>query len=488
MLTLLLLLSPLFLRAEDIDCRGGRCQCIKPGPCQIFCDGSTDQCKSSSLHCMPGFPCTVYCAGKTVCTDARIQSNGATDVNLLCDGKDACKSSSFRCGSGLCTIDCVSRTDCEDIKISGIDGANGFECTGQCNGGSIPKPKTPKPTDRPTQMPTQPTMTPTRAPTLRPTRAPIDPQTIACSGIGQVCECDGTRPCVINCLDTDACMDSALICSPGFECDITCDGTASCSKAIIIGPTGENFNLNCGGIASCGSASVESDFAADVRYQCSGKDSCKGAGTSIACGSGLCTLQFTGEASGDSASIATNTALGFQCEGRYAPCPPNYAPPCPGLGAAACVEGVHYFNEYSCECECPLNKDGVCAVGETFNARTCECEVVCPAGSPTAAECSSRGLVRRDGECGCFESANCCLTSPSQTDPKQWAGLCWGETMRMFCEGQPNQRCVWDTKNCLPDPPVNVLNPGKACGFAEAPCASDADCCSELCRVDGLCR
>ena len=161
-----------------------------------------------------------------------------------------------------------------------------------------------------------------RRPTSRPT---VAKQVVRCTG--STCECDGTRPCSLQCTATDACIESTLVCPVDFACDVTC-GDKACNKALVVGPNGADFSLLCEGTASCGDAQVQSERARDVLYRCGGKDACKGAGTQINCGAGLCALVFSGEASGDSATIHTNGALGFSCEGRYAACPDNYEPPC----------------------------------------------------------------------------------------------------------------------------------------------------------------
>ncbi len=160
------------------------------------------------------------------------------------------------------------------------------------------------------RFPTLPTKQPTKSPTNQPTRAPVVPQTIACKGTATKCECDGTKPCILQCDAVDSCKDSTLICPANYDCTVIC-GDSACNKAAIAGPMGSDFSIYCDGVASCGDMAVETDFAKNVLFSCGGKDSCKGAGTDIRCGSGLCSLSFTGEASGDSANIQTNNALGF---------------------------------------------------------------------------------------------------------------------------------------------------------------------------------
>jgi len=185
--------------------------------------------------------------------------------------------------------------------------------------------------------------------------------------------------------------------------------------------------------------------------------------------------------------MGTNLAIGFQCGGRYAPCPPNYVPKCPGIGAAACTS-AQVFNEDTCQCECPYLPEAVmlCPQAQAFDPRTCQCEMNCPWRTPTAAECESQGLVFRD--CACYESNYCCLPDPVQQDPLQWAGICWRETEKSVCEGVPNQRCIWNPDRCLNNPPRNYLDPSKPCSFHDTPCTMDSDCCSQNCLSNGLCK
>jgi len=267
--------------SEEIDCRSNFCQCKENGHCQIYCDTRTDQCKSSSLQCKTGFPCTVYCMGKSVCTDARINGNGATDVTLICDGKDSCKSNTFNCGSGACTLECATRTDCEDTKAN-VGSASGFDCIGFCGESKgVPRPVTPRPTKKPTLHPTPPTMRPTNLPTRHPTRAPIEPQYVTCGGTAAECKCNNAQPCIIQCDAFDSCKDSTLICPVDYDCTVECTGSNSCNKAVVSGPAASNFDIQCIGVSSCVDAAVDSAKANKVDYVCSGKDSCKGSGTGI---------------------------------------------------------------------------------------------------------------------------------------------------------------------------------------------------------------
>jgi len=472
--------------SEEIDCRSPLCRCQESGHCQIYCDGGPDQCKSSSLVCKAGFPCTIYCLGDTVCKDARIDGSGATDFRLLCDGVDSCKASSFQCGDGQCTLECASATGCEDA-VANMGGASGFNCFGFCSESKgVPKPITPRPTKRPTLPPTAPSVAPSASPSNVPTLSPVEPQYVSCSGIGAECKCNNARPCVLQCDAADSCTDSALICPPDFDCTVEC-GHSACGKAVVSGPIDRRFEMSCFGVASCGDVAVDSAMASDTLFVCSGKDSCKGAGTALNCGKALCSMLFSGESAGDSATISTNFAVGFSCEGRYAQCPPDFLAPCPAPGASACT-AAQVFDPERCRCECPFVPEAGsgCPGRQRFDSKSCRCEVDCAAGTPTEAQCAAQGLAFRD--CACWDSNYCCLTNPVQPEPKQWAGRCWGETLEVSCLAQPNQRCVWSPNECLQNPPRNGLDPSRPCSFADIPCARDSDCCSEFCRADGLCR
>lgn len=249
-----------------------------------------------------------------------------------------------------------------------------------------------------------------------------------------------------------------------------------------MGPHKADFTLLCDGTASCGDALVQSERSDTVLYRCAGKDSCKGAGTAVNCGEGLCNLVFSGEASGDSASISTNNALGFSCEGRYVKCPDNYEAPCTA-SAVGCTT-AQIFNIATCACECDAKSMATeCGPNEVFDESLCGCRVQCAFGTPSEAECAAQGMAWRG--CACVASNFCCLARFGFTE---WAGLCWGQSTSAGCEGVANQRCEWDVSACLPDPPVNSLRRDRACLFVDAPCAVNEDCCSEYCRVDGTCR
>jgi len=509
----LALFSLSLVTSEDIDCRSNKCKCKQPGHCQIFCDSTTSQCRGSKLRCLPGHPCTIYCLGDGVCSTAMISGNGATHVDLICDGVSACSASKFYCGTGDCAVHCWSPTDCVNVDLRKENKAASFSCTGFCPAdfpGTVdlaPPPSiiaisspTPKPTSktsgplpipasaRPTSKPTfKPTLKPiTTSPTVKPT---LSSQIITCKGSKCNGECDNTRPCSLLCLNTDSCINTNLLCPADHSCTVSCEGVNACNKALIIGPVNPNadFSILCDGTASCGDAQILSDRSGDVLYRCSGKDSCKGAGTNVNCGEGLCSLVFSGEASGDSATIKTNNALGFNCEGRYVKCPDNYDAPCTASAVGCTKEQI--FNIATCACECDGKSLATeCGPSEVFDGDICGCRVQCALGVSliaVEADCKARGLGIRG--CECVASNYCCL---ARFGFMEWSGLCWGETTSKGCDGVVNSavRCEWDVSACLSDPPVNTLRMGSACLFADNECAVNEDCCSEFCRVDGTCR
>lgn len=175
-------------------------------------------------------------------------------------------------------------------------------------------------------------------------------------------------------------------------------------------------------------------------------------------------MRFPGEAAGDSAKILTNNALGFDCVGRYAACPDNYGPSVCGEPVGGCV-GSQVWNRDACRCECAGNVLGVCPGSHVWDVERCECVV--------------SAVVQRQRE----EVGYCCLT-----DFRIFAGECWGKRSERACgEMGSHLGCYWDVRNCLPDPPVNDVNVDRACRFAGEECRRDGDCCSEHCRVNGMC-
>lgn len=137
-----------------------------------------------------------------------------------------------------------------------------------------------------------------------------------------------------------------------------------------------------------------------------------------------------------------------------------------------------------CECQCPIPCPGA---GQIQSSSSCRCG--CPFTTPDPSSCAS-GFID-ELNCQCAKPIKpptnyCCLTAEPGFLP--WAGRCWGETDEISCSTVENGRCVWNPDQCLPDPPVNSLDPTQGCRFRDDPCSSGADCCSEVCRVNGFCR
>jgi len=302
-----------------------------------------------------------------------------------------------------------------------------------------------------------------------------------CSGQNADCRCEPHSPCIIQCESKDACQNARLACPIASECIIHC-GDNGCAKATILGPRDADFSIYCDSTAACTDMQVHTYDAANVLFSCAGKDACKGSGAQINCGNEMCTLLFLGESSGDSAQINVNGAKSLECVGRYAACPANFDVPCPietDVLMAGC-EQPRRWNTKDCVCECPSELVIACGTHEIWNENLCECEINCPSWAPTEAQCDSIGMEWRD--CQCVQSNYCCLSMR-----KQWNGMCWAETTPEDCAAVLGQRCVWDTTQCMNGPPVNALDPYQPCGFNGDHCTSNVDCCSEICKVDGLC-
>jgi len=204
-------------------------------------------------------------------------------------------------------------------------------------------------------------------------------------------------------------------------------------------------------------------------------------------------------------------------------CPTNLIRRCADMGGSMSAPP-------DCRCtECPFIIENCPKPGHIQNLKTCNCE--CPPWSPTEAMCRILGKVLRDCECGCpvgchgpgqiqdpatcqcgcpssapdpstclkgmidpltcrceEDSPYCCLAA--MPDAKVLAGRCWRHRNAPHCLQESKGACVWDNTGfgCLPDPPVNSLDRSRACAFRNDPCLDDIDCCSEVCRWNGLCQ
>ena len=136
----------------------------------------------------------------------------------------------------------------------------------------------------------------------------------------------------------------------------------------------------------------------------------------------------------------------------------------------------------NCQCDCPIPCAGP---GQIQSPNTCACG--CPYGTPTAAQCES-GIVD-ELACDCaapLPSTFCCHTSVPGFKP--WQGRCWDEQTEEGCNAEPNGRCEWKPNECMDNPPSNSVLPGVGCVFRDEPCYDNNQCCSEVCKVDGMCR
>jgi len=135
----------------------------------------------------------------------------------------------------------------------------------------------------------------------------------------------------------------------------------------------------------------------------------------------------------------------------------------------------------NCGCECP----NTCGHGQIQDPDTCGCG--CPFGSPTAADCVSGVIDPIACQCAApIPSKYCCRTSVPNFEP--WFGRCWDEISEADCLAEPNTRCEWRPNDCLGSPPRNPEKPNSACAFRDEACVDNADCCSNVCRVDNTCR
>eukprot|EP01084_Bolivina_argentea_P036455 67450_1 len=189
---------------ETITCSKQQdCRCVQNNACIINCIGE-DYCKASSvtLTCKSARPCTIKCIGTATCADAYVDGSSATDLTVICNGKDSCKGDKrIVCGSGDCSIQCYKKSGGDTCnKQIDTNNARSFQCTGtDCpihwpapyspaptptpssptpeptnrpTFGSFPL-RTPRPTNRPTPRPTEtPTQLPTKTPSYDPTITP----------------------------------------------------------------------------------------------------------------------------------------------------------------------------------------------------------------------------------------------------------------------------------------------------------------------------
>eukprot|EP00485_Elphidium_margaritaceum_P013187 CAMPEP_0202685300 /NCGR_PEP_ID=MMETSP1385-20130828/1052_1 /ASSEMBLY_ACC=CAM_ASM_000861 /TAXON_ID=933848 /ORGANISM="Elphidium margaritaceum" /LENGTH=954 /DNA_ID=CAMNT_0049339615 /DNA_START=49 /DNA_END=2913 /DNA_ORIENTATION=+ len=436
---------------EVVMCEGTAvtCSCSGTRPCTIKCEDK-DSCKESTLNCPANFDCTVVCMGDGSCKSSTINGPNAKDFTLnaagissasdaaisakdalhtayTCSGKDACKgATTLNCGTGNCEIACPGESACDSAKLN-VNAAQGFFCSGadHC----------------PPNFTAPPVPMPTSAPTI---------WSPPCAGV--TCTCNNALQCFEQ---------------PNEYANCQCE----CPLAVL---TMEYSSSNLNGICGADSAQVyvRGGCACDCPY-----------GTNTNCAAPTVFNQNT--CSCDCPSTA--------CSGRATLNPDTCACECPLWGtpsAADCAATGKVLRD--CECQCPAECAGA---GQVQSATTCACS--CPAGTPLASECAS-GMVDEQ-TCECIEplpSSFCCHPTIDGFVP--WRGRCWGLNTEESCHAEPNGRCIWKGPeanglpnphvDCLPNPPVNNILPGQACAFRNEACTSGAECCAEVCRVNGQCR
>eukprot|EP01084_Bolivina_argentea_P204140 348572_1 len=180
--TTLILFAFYSTNSEVIDCNGN-CACrenfgFAPGEtCTLNC--AEDRCKSSTLKCGSGRPCNIYCTKDTSCADyTDIDAKLSTDVNIMCNGNDACKSYlNIQCGTGDCLLSCGPGTSCEEMDPTLIDitRSHSFICS-NCPPSIANLQFTMRPTKSPSKNPTYmtryPSIPPTKYPTFNPSISP----------------------------------------------------------------------------------------------------------------------------------------------------------------------------------------------------------------------------------------------------------------------------------------------------------------------------
>eukprot|EP01083_Nonionella_stella_P050207 133625_1 len=194
----------LYVVADHINCGSQEdCSCIRNEPCTIICGGGKDYCKGRTLRCRPNFPCTIDCISDVSCSNAQIDGSQSTNLNITCNGLDACKGThtGIECGTGHCLLSCNDPdggTACMDINVR-TNHAISFICIGSHCGDTLPNQYVQNtslsPTTFPTQVPTVfptisttqsptalvsdfPTVSPTVFPTLMPTGVPTMPPSL----------------------------------------------------------------------------------------------------------------------------------------------------------------------------------------------------------------------------------------------------------------------------------------------------------------------
>jgi len=184
--------------------------------------------------------------------------------------------------------------------------------------------------------------------------------------------------------------------------------------------------------------------------------------------------------------------------------PPECACQCPTM--LDCQEPGHIQNPKTCECGCPpwTPSEATCSAhGKVLRDCKCQCPTACtgpgqiqdpitckcgcPTTSPDPVSCMMGVLDPHTCRCN-EQSAWCCLSAVPNF--KAMAGRCWRHQNDQACLLEPDGACAWDYTgfDCLPNPPVNSLDINRPCAFRNEACSQHSHCCSEVCRVNGVCR
>lgn len=430
---------------EIVVCDGASCACSNTQACTIQCTAG-DACKDSTLLCPADYDCTLVCADNT-CDKAKVTAPVGHDFTVLCTGESACMNANFMASEARDT----------SYTCSGKDGCKGASTKINC-------------------------------------------------GLGH---------CTVDCSGEATCDSSDIM--PGSALSFDCYGRdAPCPRSYTAAPVPEpTFSPTdaCFGMGPCPCLNAQCFEERDpVTCECQ------------------CPFEILLLAHRQDPAICTHLLPAGMGNDNHVYIDSSCSCDCPvGAYPDGGCPGGQFFNEDACACECPLVME--CGGSSILNPVTCQCE--CPSWAPKASDCLALNKVLRDCECQCpipcpgagqIQSSSscrcgcpfttpdpsscasgfidelycqcakpikpptnyCCLTAEPGFLP--WAGRCWGQTDEISCSAVENGRCLWNPDQCLPDPPVNSLDPTQACRFRDDPCSSGADCCSEVCRVNGFCR
>eukprot|EP01084_Bolivina_argentea_P036875 68169_1 len=180
---------------------------------------------------------------------------------------------------------------------------------------------------------------------------------------------------------------------------------------------------------------------------------------------------------------------------------------CPGLGAP----GYECLNQYfeaipnskilsDCSCQCPdyaPSKHDCQAIGREYNLCQCLCPINCPYANQILNQdmchcscpiCPQGEILLNEVSCQCGAAGTpveiqpneivqyCCQPLIDNFVP--YFGRCWGITNDIECANEI--RCKWDVSNCFNEKP--------SCSFRDYTCTTNSECCSHVCKSEGLCR